>query len=92
VSDDRSTRPLDEAEVFSAAAAAVARGDDLDETLAELLGLAVDSVGAARGAVYVVDHDRAVLELSGTRLGRGGLLRSPMRRRSRSWRAVPVAC
>ena len=68
MSDDRSSRPLDEAEVFSAAAAAVARGDDLDETLAELLGLAVDSAGAARGAVYVADHDRDVLELSVTYL------------------------
>lgn len=52
--------------LFAAAAAAVARGDDLDELLAELLGLAAESVAATRGAVYIADHDRDVLELSVT--------------------------
>jgi diguanylate cyclase (GGDEF)-like protein len=53
-------------ELFAAAAAAVARADDLDETLAELLGLAAESVAAAHGAVYIADHDRDLLELSVT--------------------------
>jgi diguanylate cyclase (GGDEF)-like protein len=53
-------------QLFAAAAAAVARGDDLDESLAELLGLAAESVAATRGAVYIADHDRDVLELSVT--------------------------
>jgi diguanylate cyclase (GGDEF)-like protein len=58
---DRTTGQL-----FSAAAAAVARGDDLDDSLAELLGLAAEHLGASAGAVYIVDPDQDELELAVT--------------------------
>ena len=51
---------------FAAAAAAVARGDDLDEQLAELLGLATEHLGAKAGVVYILDQDRDELELTVT--------------------------
>jgi diguanylate cyclase (GGDEF)-like protein len=50
-------------QLFAAAAAAVARGDDLDDSLAELLGLAVEHLGASAGAVYIIDPDQDELEL-----------------------------
>ena len=62
-------RPLHErtdGQLFAAAAAAVARGDDLDDALAELLGLAAEHLGASSGAVYIVDPDHDELELAVT--------------------------
>lgn len=53
-------------QLFAAAAAAVARGDDLDDALAELLGLAAESLGASLGATYIIDRDRDELELAVT--------------------------
>ena len=53
-------------QLYAAAAAAVARGDDLDDSLAELLGLAAEHLGAACGAVYIVDPDQDELELTVT--------------------------
>ena len=55
-----------EAQLFAAAAAAVARGDDLDDTLADLLGLAAEHLGATAGAAYIVDPDHDELELAMT--------------------------
>lgn len=52
--------------LFAAAAAAVARGDDLDDSLAELLGLAAEHLGARLGAIYIIDLDRDELELAVT--------------------------
>ena len=51
-------------EVFAAASAAVARGDDLDDSLAQLLGLATESLGASSGAIYILDIDRDELSLT----------------------------
>ncbi len=62
-------RPLHErtdGQLFAAAAAAVARGDDLDDSLAELLGLAAEHLGAISGAAYILDRDRDELELAVT--------------------------
>ena len=53
-------------QLFAAAAAAVARGDDLDDTLADLPGLAAEHLGAAAGAAYIVDPDHDELELAMT--------------------------
>ena len=53
-------------QLFAAAAAAVARGDDLDDSLAELLGLAAEYLGAGSGAVYIVDPDQDELEVAVT--------------------------
>jgi len=53
-------------QLFEAAAAAVARGDDLDEQLAELLGLAAEHVGAKAGVVYILDQDRDELQMTVT--------------------------
>jgi diguanylate cyclase (GGDEF)-like protein len=66
VSTQKPARGRTDGQLFAAAAAAVARGDDLDDSLAELLGLAAESVAATRGAVYIADRDRDVLELSVT--------------------------
>jgi diguanylate cyclase (GGDEF)-like protein len=52
--------------IFAAAAAAVARGDDLDDQLAELLGLAAEHLGASAGAAYILDQDRDELTLEVT--------------------------
>jgi diguanylate cyclase (GGDEF)-like protein len=60
-----SERPLHErpdSALFAAAAAAVARSDDLDDALAELLGLAGEHLGANAGAVYILDADHDELE------------------------------
>jgi diguanylate cyclase (GGDEF)-like protein len=62
-------RPLHERSdgaFFAAAAAAVARSDDLDDALAELLGLAGEHLGAGAGAVYILDADHDELELAVT--------------------------
>jgi diguanylate cyclase (GGDEF)-like protein len=64
-----SERPLHErpdSALFAAAAAAVARGDDLDDALAELLGLAGEHLGASSGATYILDADQDELELAVT--------------------------
>jgi diguanylate cyclase (GGDEF)-like protein len=52
--------------MFAAAAAAVARGDDLDDQLAELLGLAAEYLGATLGATYLLEADQDELELAVT--------------------------
>lgn len=62
-------RPLHESidgQTFAAAAAAVARGDDLDDSLAELLGLAAERLGASHGAMYIIDRDHDELDLAVT--------------------------
>jgi diguanylate cyclase (GGDEF)-like protein len=64
VSDERAPSKRSDGELFAAAAAAVARGDDLDDALAQLLGLAAESLGASSGAVYILDHDRDELSLA----------------------------
>jgi len=66
VSGERSTQDRSEKQLFAAAAAAVARGDDLDDSLAELLGLAGEHLGAISGAAYIVDPDHDELELAVT--------------------------
>jgi diguanylate cyclase (GGDEF)-like protein len=66
VSGEGPAHELTDGQLFAAAAAAVARGDDLDESLAELLGLASEHLGATAGAVYIVDPDRDELELAVT--------------------------
>jgi diguanylate cyclase (GGDEF)-like protein len=61
------TRPGDGAlSVLTIGAAAVARGSDLDSTLAELLGTAVKALGADIACVWLQDPDRIGLELAGT--------------------------
>lgn len=62
-------RPLQgrsERDLFAAAAAAVARSDDLDDALASLLGLAGEHCGATSGAAYILDADADTLELAVT--------------------------
>ncbi len=66
MTDERSHRGRTDAQLFAAAAAAVARGDELDEQLAELLGLAGEHLGAKAGGVYILDQDRDELELAVT--------------------------
>ncbi len=51
-------------ETFAIAAATVARGDDLDDALAQMLGLAAEVTGARTGAVYILDADADRLELA----------------------------
>ena len=51
-------------EFFAAAAAAVARSDELDDALAQLLGLAAEFLEARSGAVYILDQDRDLLSLT----------------------------
>jgi diguanylate cyclase (GGDEF)-like protein len=51
-------------ETFAAAAAAVARSDDLDDALAQMLGLAGEVSGARVGALYILDSDADRLELA----------------------------
>jgi diguanylate cyclase (GGDEF)-like protein len=53
-------------ELFAAAAAAVARSDDLDDALALLLGLGCEHLDAASGAVFILDADRDELSLTVT--------------------------
>lgn len=53
-------------QIFAAGAAAVARGDDLDDSLAQMLGLAAEYLGASSGTVYIVDPDQDELELAVT--------------------------
>jgi len=66
VSGQESLDDRTDAQLFAAAAAAVARGDDLDEQLAELLGLAAERLGATAGAVYLLDQDHDELDLTVT--------------------------
>ena len=55
-----------DSELLAAAAAAAARADDLDDGLAQLLGLASEYLGATAGAIYILDGDRDVLEVGVT--------------------------
>ena len=66
MSGERPLHDRTDGKLFAAAAAAVARGDDLDDSLAELLGLAAEHLGATSGAVYIVDPDHDELELAVT--------------------------
>jgi diguanylate cyclase (GGDEF)-like protein len=66
VSGDRPLHARTDGQLFAAAAAAVARGDDLDDSLAELLGLAAEHLGAGSGAAYIINLDRDELELAVT--------------------------
>ena len=66
VSGDRPIQARTDRQIFAAAAAAAARGDDLDDQLAELLGLAAEYVGATLGATYLLDADHDKLELAVT--------------------------
>jgi diguanylate cyclase (GGDEF)-like protein len=66
VSGQETLHDRTDAQLFAAASAAVARGDDLDEQLAELLGLAAERLGARAGAVYLLDQDRDALDLTVT--------------------------
>ncbi len=64
MSGDRPLHERTDGQLFAAAAAAVARGDDLDDCLAALLGLAAEHLGASSGAAYILDQDRDELELA----------------------------
>ena len=66
MSAERPQHERTDGQLFVAAAAAVARGDDLDDSLAELLGLAEEHLGASSGAVYIVDPDQDELEVAVT--------------------------
>ena len=66
MSRERSRHERSGSELFAAAAAAVARSDDLDDALAELLGLAGEHLGASIGAAYILDPDHDQLELAVT--------------------------
>ncbi|MGD0861974.1 MAG: GGDEF domain-containing protein [Candidatus Limnocylindrales bacterium] len=63
---EKPLKPRSESDLFAAAAAAVARSDDLDDALAELLGLAEEHLGASAGATYILNADRDELELAVT--------------------------
>ena len=63
---EKPLQPRTDGDLFAAAAAAVARGDDLDDCLAELLGLAAERLGAGSGAAYILDADHDQLELAVT--------------------------
>jgi diguanylate cyclase (GGDEF)-like protein len=64
VSGERPAHDRTVGQLFAAAAAAVARGDDLDDSLATLLGLAAEHLGANSGVVYIFDPDQDELELT----------------------------
>ena len=66
MSGERPHHNRTDGQLFAAAAAAVARGDDLDDSLAELLGLAAEHLGASSGAVYIVNPDPDERELAVT--------------------------
>ena len=66
MSGDRPLHARTDGQLFAAAAAAVARGDDLDDSLAELLGLAAEHLGAGSGAAYIINPDHDELELAVT--------------------------
>ncbi|MGD0121224.1 MAG: GGDEF domain-containing protein [Candidatus Limnocylindrales bacterium] len=66
MSGERPHHNRTDGQLFAAAAAAVARGDDLDDSLADLLGLAAEHLGASFGAMYIVDPDHDELELAVT--------------------------
>jgi diguanylate cyclase (GGDEF)-like protein len=65
VSSESSSKRSD-GQLLAAGAAAVSRADDLDDALAQLLGLAAEHVGASLGAAYIFDQDRDELELTVT--------------------------
>ncbi len=60
---DRSKHERSDRDFFAAAAAAVARSDDLDDALAEMLGLACEHLGSAMGAIFMLDADNDELGL-----------------------------
>ena len=62
----RPTQRRSDADLFAAAAAAVARSDDLDDALASLLGLACEHLEASCGATYILDMDSDELNLAAT--------------------------
>jgi diguanylate cyclase (GGDEF)-like protein len=64
VPSDRPKNERSDSQLFVAAAAAVARGDDLDDSLAELLGLADEHLGASIGALFIMDVDNDELGLA----------------------------
>jgi diguanylate cyclase (GGDEF)-like protein len=66
VSGERSHHNRTDGQLFAAAAAAVARGDDLDDSLADLLGLAAEHLAADSGVVYIINPDHDELELAVT--------------------------
>ena len=66
MSGERPHHNRTDSQLFAAAAAAVARGDDLDDSLADLLGLAAEHLGASSGAAYIVNPDHDELELAVT--------------------------
>ena len=66
MSGERPLHARSDGQLFAAAAAAVARGDDLDDSLAELLGLAAEHAGAGSGAAYIINPDHDELELAVT--------------------------
>ncbi len=66
MSSEHSASARSEAQLFAAAAAAVARSDDLDDALAALLGLAAEFLGASAGGAYILDQDHDELELAVT--------------------------
>jgi len=66
VSGERPHHNRTDRQLFAAAAAVVARGDDLDDSLAELMGLAAEHLGASSGAAYIVNPDQDELELAVT--------------------------
>jgi diguanylate cyclase (GGDEF)-like protein len=66
VPSERPVHERSDSDLFAAAAAAVARSDDLDDALAELLGLAGEYLGAGAGAAYILDADQDELQLAVT--------------------------
>jgi diguanylate cyclase (GGDEF)-like protein len=55
--------PSGQLQVLTAAAAALSRSADLDTAVEHLLALAVESLGASAGVVYLQDPDRVELQL-----------------------------
>jgi diguanylate cyclase (GGDEF)-like protein len=55
--------PSGQLQLLSAGAAALARSPDLDATLHRLLTMAIDTLGASVGIVYLQDPDRVELQL-----------------------------
>ncbi len=60
MASDRPARPIEE--IFAAAAAASARADDLEDALAQMLGLAGEVTAATAGGIFVLDADHDRLE------------------------------
>ena len=66
MASDKPVSKRSDAELLTAAAAAVSRSDDLDDALAQILGVAKDHLGARSGVAYIFDQDRDELELTVT--------------------------